>query len=171
LERSHGLRDVACASGNGNNALVLSVRAAPPDLDARIEALAAAWAERPQLAAAYLFGSRARGTAQGRSDVDLAVVLAAGQGAQDRFRARLMLEQEAVRRLGTDAVDVLVLEDAPAVVAQRALRDGRLLFDRLPRRRVEVVEAALRRFLDQAPVRAALDRGLAGRVREGRFAR
>lgn len=81
-----------------------------------------------------------------------------------------MLEA-ATAELGSDAVDVIVLEEAPAPLAHRVIRDGRLLIDRDPRRRVAVVEDVFRRYLDEAPLRRTLDEALRARIAEGRFAR
>jgi hypothetical protein len=55
-----------------DNAFVLADRPLPADLEQRIAALAGAWRDDHDLAALYLFGSRARGKAHPRSDVDLA---------------------------------------------------------------------------------------------------
>lgn len=152
------------------NASVLAERPLPDDLDRRIRALADAWASDPAIAAVYLFGSRASGRPGPRSDVDLAVTLAASLDAAARWQKRLDLTADAACRLGTDAVDVVVLEDAPTVLGHRVLGRGRLLCEPQPRRRAAVAEGILRRYLDEGPLRRALDVGLAQRIREGRFA-
>lgn len=162
---------MALARRRAYNAAVLAERPLPKDLDDRIRALADAWARDPDVAAVYLFGSRGAGRPGPRSDVDLAVTLAASLDADARFRKRLALTGDASARLSTDAVDVVVLEDAPVVLAHRVLRDGRLLCQSDPRRRAAVAEQILRRYLDEEPLRRALDLGLAQRIREGRFAR
>ena len=123
------------------------------------------------VAAVYLFGSRARGHPGPRSDVDLAVILDERLDAAARWRKRLDLMADAARRLGTDAVDLVVLEEAPTVLGHRVLAHGVLLSERDPRRRVEVAERIMRRYLDEAYLRRVLDAGLAQRLREGRFAR
>ena len=105
------------------------------------------------------------------SDIDLAVVLGQGLDAAGRWRKRLALIGEACRWLGTDAVDLVVLEEAPSVLGHRVLRDGRLLVESDGHRRVEVVEDVLRRYFDEAWLRTELDRVLATRVRDGSFAR
>jgi uncharacterized protein YutE (UPF0331/DUF86 family)/predicted nucleotidyltransferase len=134
-------------------------------LEQRLQALAGAWSHDRRLAAVYLFGSRARGDARADSDVDLAVIL--DEHHPGDLTVRLELAADAARRLATDAVDVVVLEEAPPVRAHRVLRDGKLLVDSRPSRRVQVVEECLRRYLDTAPLRSTLDRALAARVREG----
>lgn len=142
-----------------------------PDFHERLATLTKRWAENTDVAAAYLYGSRARGNFHAQSDVDLAVILDATLSPADRWKTRLSLIDQAASVLATDAVDLLLLEEAPAPVAHRAIRDGRLLVDRDPRRRVEVVEDVLRRYLDEAWLRRELDDGLRARLAEGRFAR
>jgi hypothetical protein len=150
---------------------MLADRPLPQDLDSRIRALAEAWANDPDIAASYLFGSRAGSHPGPRSDVDLAIVLREGLDDAARWRKRLDLTADACRRLGTDAVDLVVLEDAPTVLGHRVLARGVRLSDRDPRRRVQVAEGILRRYLDEAYLRRVLDAGLVQRLREGRFAR
>lgn len=163
--------EIALDRHAAQNLGVLAERPLPTDLDDRILVLAAAWARDSEIAAVYLFGSRGSGHPGPRSDIDLAVTLGPSLDAAARWRKRLALMAEASRRLGTDAVDVVVLEDAPVVLGHRVLGRGRLLCEPDPRRRAAVAERILRRYLDEEPLRRALDRGLARRIREGRFAR
>lgn len=149
---------------------MLAAQALPENLDARIAALGRAWAADPDVAAIYLFGSRAGRSAGPRSDVDLAVVLRGTTTADARWRKRLALIGDATQRLRTDAVDVVVLEDAPIVLAHRVLARGRLLGETDPHRRRAVAEHVMRRYLDEAPLRAVLDAALTRRIREGHFA-
>lgn len=135
------------------------------------QALARALSRDADVAAAWLYGSRARGGARRGSDVDVAVMLRAGVPAAHRWRKRLEYADALACALGTDDVDVVILEEAPAALAHRIVRDGLLVVDHDPQRRVQVVEDALRRYLDEAALRAALDEGLRERLREGRFAR
>jgi len=149
---------------------MLAEHALPADIDARLTALATAWGDDPSIAAVYLFGSRAAGSAGPRSDVDLAVVLDGALDDEARWRKRLDLIGDATQRLGTDAVDVVVLEQAPSVLGQRVLSRGRLIAERDAWRRTRVAEQVMRRYLDEAYLRAVLDAGLSRRIREGRFA-
>ncbi len=82
--------------------------------------IARAVEETPGVLFATLFGSRAAGHARADSDWDVAIYLDEGVGAREReaLRARLIAALEP-----TIAVDVVVLNDAPALLARRAL-DG-----------------------------------------------
>lgn len=150
---------------------MLAERPLPSDLEERLSALVEDWRADADLAALYLFGSRARGVAGPRSDVDLAVTLRPGLDEAARWRKRLDLIGRAAEILGTDAVDVVALDDAPTALGHRVLRDGRLLCERDPRRRTIVAEDIMRRHLDEEYLRRELDRALAERVREDGFAR
>jgi predicted nucleotidyltransferase len=125
--------------------------------------LAARLAAEPDVLVAYLFGSRARGTARPGSDVDVAVLLAEDADAHGR-------QLELMATLG-QGVDVVVLNQAPVALAYRVLRDGVLLVRRDERARVEHWARTVDRYLDSAPLRRALERGLRHRLEEGRFGR
>jgi len=101
------------------------------------------------LACAYLFGSHARGASGGCSDVDVAVLLNEDNGTHLRGPlARLRGELErALKR----PVDVIDLHRAPPDLVHRVLRDGRLLVDRGPERRIAFEVAARNAYFDVLP--------------------
>lgn len=84
-------------------------------------------ADHHDVAAAWLFGSRARGEEHSGSDVDIAVLL---RDEPPRTLAGMALDlagdlEERLER----PVDLVVLNRAPADLAHRVLRDGRLVHD------------------------------------------
>jgi predicted nucleotidyltransferase len=127
--------------------------------------------EREEVAAAYLYGSAASGRSGPLSDVDVAVWSRPGLDAEARFRLGLALTGAAAAALGTDAVQVVVLDDAPPLLRHRAWKGGRLLVDSDPVTRVRGEARALIEYLDTAPLRAQLARGLRRRLSEDRFGR
>ncbi len=116
------------------------------------------------IAAIYVFGSVARGTASAASDVDLGVLL--GRAPASTLEGRLFdYEAQLERRLGVP-VQVVILNDAPPDLAHRVLRDGVVLLerDRSARLRFEVRTRNL--FFDLEPFltryrKRALDRAAA----------
>lgn len=86
-------------------------------------------ATQPALAAAAIFGSHARGTARADSDLDLAVLV--GEGAEvDRRRLQSRLASDLAHLAAGGRVDVVFLDEAPVLLRQRVLQQGRLVLCR-----------------------------------------
>lgn len=150
---------------------VVDERSRVPALDpAAIRRLAAAL-DRPEVLAAFLIGSQARGTAGPLSDVDLAVIHVPTVGATDLSDLRLSLAADAGAALGTSEVDVVLLNGAPALMRREALRDATLLLDRDPQARIEFQVRALNDYLDTEPMRTLFSRHLHERIRGDRYGR
>lgn len=120
---------------------------------------------------AALVGSQARAAAGPLSDVDVAVWLHPGLDRAGRAELRTVLAGELAAVLGTDEVDVIVLNDAPPLVCHRAMGPAVRLVTRDELARVRLESAALLNYLDTASLRAELDRGMRRRLEEGRFGR
>ena len=116
------------------------------------EALHGVLASAPaEVLAAYLYGSRARGTARAGSDLDLAVLLASPPPATLKGVARdLEARVEGALRLPTE---VIVLNRAPADLVHRVLRDGVVLLDRDRAGRIRFEVQARNEYFDLAPLR------------------
>lgn len=112
--------------------------------------------KRDDVVAAYLFGSRGRGDAGPRSDVDVAVLL---RRAPRTFEEHpLELAGELEQALGVP-VDVVVLNDAPSDLVHRVLRDGVLLLDRDRSARIAFEVRSRNDYFDMEPIRRAYRRG------------
>jgi predicted nucleotidyltransferase len=129
------------------------------------EALRRVLDAEPDVAYAVLFGSRANDTARPDSDVDIAIGLTVGAardvGTLGRLAARL--ESAAGR-----AVDLVLLDEAPAPLAYRIFRNGHVLVERDHAAFTARKARALLDYLDFKPVeeqcaagvlRAAASRG------------
>jgi len=101
------------------------------------------------VAAAYLFGSVARGTSGAKSDVDVAVLLVADPPRTlEGYRFDLQADLEAA--LGR-TVDLVVLNRAPPELVHRVLRDGKLIVDLDPSRRIRFEVKARNEYFDSRP--------------------
>lgn len=81
------------------------------------------------IVSAYLFGSEAEGRAHRESDVDVGVILRHDEHptARDRFEVRLRVSADLQAALSRE-VDVIVLNDAPPLLARRVVSSGRRVF-------------------------------------------
>ncbi|HTT93355.1 MAG TPA: HepT-like ribonuclease domain-containing protein, partial [Solirubrobacterales bacterium] len=149
---------------------VVDERSRVPALDAAAIRRLAAALDRPELIAAFLIGSQARGTAGPLSDVDIAVIHAPTLAPQDLPDLRLSLAAAAGVALGTSEVDVVLLNGAPALMRHEALRDPVVLVDHDPQARIDFQVRALGDYLDTEPMRTLFSRHMHERIREGRLA-
>jgi len=107
------------------------------------------------IVSAYLFGSRAEGRAHRESDLDLAVLLPPGRFGVGRelFEIRLALASALTAELHEDALDLIILQEAPPHLARRIVTEGRRVFCRDPEvdaafaRNVQLRAADLEPFL------------------------
>ncbi|MFY9823908.1 MAG: nucleotidyltransferase domain-containing protein [Thermoanaerobaculia bacterium] len=132
-----------------------------------LDHLAARLAEHPEIIFAHLFGSRGRGDARPDSDWDVAVYLDPALADHERFKLRCRLAAE-LDDLGE--VDVVVLNDAPPLLAHRALM-GRRVLVRDPISLVRYQVRTLARSEDERHWRELNWQALRSRIKEGRFGR
>lgn len=114
--------------------------------------LTAALSGHGDVAAAYLFGSVARGEAGPRSDVDVGVLMAASAGETRVTLASLRGDlQEELQRAAGRPVDLVILNHAAPDLVHRVLRDGVLLVERDPQARVRFEVRARNEYFDLLP--------------------
>jgi len=119
---------------------------------------------RPEILEAYLFGSQARGEGQAHSDIDIAVFIDEAKAEPGPFGYRSELTSALMSGLGTNAVDVVVLNRSPPLVYHRVLRDGSRLYSRDLRATTVREGRALSRHCDFVPQLAKIDAILGARV-------
>jgi predicted nucleotidyltransferase len=137
----------------------------PVDTSPNIDALVSCLAAQPDVLAAYLFGSYATGRARPESDVDVAVLLSETDDLE-RFERRLRLMGEVEETLGRRPADVIVLNDAPPLLAHQVLKHGRLIFERDRAARVEFEVRAGQVYTDLVPMRQFFREALFHEVKE-----
>ena len=116
-----------------------------------LERLSRALAPRDEILEAYLFGSHARGQARPDSDVDVAVYVDEAAADEGHWGYRAELATDLMAALGTDDVDVVVLNEAPILLYHRVLRDGVRLLSRDLRATTSRAGQALSRYFDFLP--------------------
>lgn len=111
--------------------------------------LRASLSKRPGVAAVYLFGSVARGSARADSDVDVAVLFESDPPPTlEGLGTDLADELEGL--LGHH-VDLVVLNRAPVDLIKRVLRDGDLLVDANRSLRIRFEVRARNEWFDLEP--------------------
>ena len=123
------------------------------------------------IAALYLFGSYAEGRQTPLSDIDLAVLFDVSIAKEASFSERLRLLGELSSCLGTDAVELVVLNEAPPPLGYRVTRDGELLYasDKADSQIVNYKVKTWDRYFDYQPTQKIFSAGLAKRIQEGRY--
>ena len=117
----------------------------PHDVGQRVATITGALDPFPDVVFAYLFGSYASRRPGPLSDVDVAVYIEEGADLGSR---RLEIIGALTRHLGTDEVDVVVLNTAPIALAGRVLSGRRVIVDRRPFVRHRYESLTNREFLD-----------------------
>ncbi len=110
--------------------------ASAAELEELIQATGEVLGAEPDVAAAYLYGSTARGTATPISDVDVAVLLREGVAERARGELQRRLIDVLEERVRGARVEVRFLDELPLAIRGRVIRDGVRLVDRDPVLRV-----------------------------------
>ena len=113
--------------------------------------LTRALSPREEILEAYLFGSRARGRARRDSDVDVAVYVDEARVRASAWGYRADLTTDLMVALGTNDVDVVVLNRASILLYHRVLRDGVRVLSRDLRATTTRAGQALSRYFDFLP--------------------
>ena len=124
----------------------------------------------PSVRLAYLFGSWARGAARSDSDVDVAVLV------DDGCVATPTAVKETIWRLvpamagdiRSDRIDLVLLNEAPALLRHRVIRDGVLLTARNDAERARFVRRTIREYQDIEPRLREFTRSRIRRLKEER---
>jgi predicted nucleotidyltransferase len=139
------------------------------DLPALTRAIGRAVSKRREIQAAYVFGSAVTGRTRADSDVDVAVLLRKSLPATRALDYRLKLMTDLGAALHRSDVEVVILNDAPTLLAHRVLSKGRLVYERSASARVrfQVRTAAL--YADLVPLLETHIRYLKKHARSGRL--
>lgn len=141
------------------------------DTQQLLKTLDAALQPRAEILEAYLFGSTATGATHSHSDVDVAVYLADRRPTGSVFGYTADLTAALMSALGTNRVDVVILNDAPPLLYHRVLRDGQRILSRDLRATTTREGYALSRYCDYVPQLAKIEAAHGARIAAARFGR
>jgi hypothetical protein len=140
-----------------------------PALAAASRAVARCVSRRRDIQAAYIFGSVAQGRARPDSDIDIAVLLGRRLPDARALRYRLKVAGELGAALRRNDVQLVILNDAPPLLAHRVLSRGVLVFERSRAARVRFHVQTASRYADMVPTMERYVDRLKQDVREGRL--
>jgi len=138
------------------------------DLDAFRQPLQCLFQQHP-VRLAYLFGSQATRRMHSSSDIDVAVLLDKSLTSDERFTEWLRLLGDLSCIFGTDHVDLVMLNEAPPLLAYETLRHGILLYCADAQTRIEFQVCTLRAYEDTIPLRRILSEAMVARLQAGTF--
>jgi predicted nucleotidyltransferase len=124
----------------------------PPEIATLIERLRPVLGRDPRIAAAWLFGSAARGELRADSDIDVGILLRDPKStAADVYEllGELVARLEVV--VAPRSVDLVLLEHQGPVFAHEALVDGRLILEQDRQRRIDFEATTVMRGIDFRP--------------------
>lgn len=99
----------------------------------------------PKIIFAYLFGGLVRSPSSPLSDIDIAVYIADGS---DLAEEKIKLLGDLIKSLGTDEIDLVILNIAPLPLGVRIVRNNEILMDRKPSLRHSFESLILREYFD-----------------------
>lgn len=107
----------------------------------------------PEIAAAYLYGSAARGTATTLSDVDLGLLFRDAEGSfRERLATAVGIGSAIARELPGARVDARDLDELPLAIVGAVLTDGALVVSNDEERRVAFERDTRLRYFDFLPM-------------------
>ena len=108
-------------------AILIPVNPTPRSTSART--VSRVVSHRPEIQAAYIFGSVAHGRTHPDSDIDIAVLLGRRLPDSRALSYRLRLGSDLGVALGRSDVQLVILNQAPPLLAHRVLSQGTLVFE------------------------------------------
>lgn len=145
----------------------MKVRRMAPALEGVIPTLREVLRRYPQVAAAYVFGSLARGEAGPESDLDVGLLLRRkGETALDHHRMLGDLAGRLESHVAGRNVDLVVLEAQGPIFCHRVLMEGALVYEADRGRRIDFESSTYVRAMDFRPTYETATRGKLAAVRQ-----
>ena len=122
---------------------MIKFRKLPENVHDKISLIAGLFRNDPNIVFGYLFGGLLRNNCGPFSDVDIAVYL-----HNPKKLDYLQLFSDITNTLGTDEVDLVILNSAPISLSGRILQNRKVLIDKKPFLRHSYESLTLRKYFD-----------------------
>ncbi len=120
----------------------------------------------PDIIFCFLFGSYGKNQISPLSDVDLAFYL---REDVNTFEKKLDLIEITGRLLGTDEIDLVILNEAPATLVREIINTGKVLICKDENKMIEFEIRKLREFFDTQFLREFSEKQLIRRIKKGQY--
>ncbi len=117
----------------------------------------------PEVSAAYLFGSVAKGRYHRNSDIDIAILFIPGLSKMKRFDLRLDISGK-LEDISGRPVDVVDLLESSLFLQHQVRKYGVLLLEKDPRYRVAYEVRSRREYFDLQPILERRNKALIGQI-------
>lgn len=107
------------------------------------------FAKKPETVAVYLYGSYVRGDAKKDSDIDLGVIF--GRKQSKPFHLPQVIFAEELGKILNKKVEIQNLAVCRIDFAHRVLSEGKLIYSRQEKKRIDFEEKVLRTYFDLKP--------------------
>jgi predicted nucleotidyltransferase len=125
--------------------------------------------KRGDIVVAYLFGFYAKGRPGPLSDVDIGVLLDREEDHRVELREKLEMLHELSRVLGTEEVDLVILNECPLSLAYEVIRERHILYESDPDKRIRFETRVIDRYLDFAYFRRVQQSYILKQLKEGTY--
>lgn len=122
--------------------------------------------KNPDIIFAYVFGSYGKGETHPLSDVDIAIYL---KENMDFFEKKLEILDKVIELLGTEEIDLIILNVAPGYMVREVINTGKLLFSKDENLRVEFILRKLKEYFETTYLRKISESCLLERIRNGKY--
>lgn len=137
--------------------------------------LAPYFARRREILLAYLFGSVAQGRANSLSDVDIALLVDEEKfnelDAKKPYGYKAAVIADLIGLLQANEIDLVLLHEAPPLLANEVISEGSLLFCRDEDVRIAFEVSVKHRYIDTKPLRQIKRQYLYERIDRGEFSK
>lgn len=140
-----------------------------PEVKDRLVKLGEYFEKRHDISVVYLFGTLALGEVRPLSDIDIVVLLRDKDNHQNEFKLKLELLSELTNLLGTEEIDLVILNRCPISLAYHAISEHCILFERDAQKRINFETKIIDSYLDFSSFRKIQQKYLLEQLKEGTY--